>query len=232
MPAHPPAHPLEEALGLSFEDKDLLDLVLVHRSFLTENPGVFPESNERLEFLGDALLGLVIAEELFQSHSDKPEGELTALRSALVRGETLARVAASLDLGKHLHMGYGEEASGGRGRPSNLATVFEALLGAVLLDRGYQAAPDFTLRLMAGELSSVDTVGRSPKTMLQELVQRKGVGSPSYRIVETKGEDHAREFTSEVVVSGEVIGRGRGHRKSQAEAEAAKEALKALGHEG
>lgn len=224
-------YPIEKALSLSFKEKDLLQLALIHRSFLNENPGAFSESNERLEFLGDALLGLVVAQELFRRHPEKPEGELTTLRSALVRGDTLARIANSLELGEHLLMGRGEEASGGRERQSNLACAFEALLGAVFIDQGYEAARDFVLRVMADEISSVETVPKSAKSVLQELVQRRGVGSPSYRVVEVGGEDHAREFTSEVTVSGEVVGRGKGRRKSEAEAEAAGQALKALGYD-
>ncbi len=224
-------YPIEKALSLSFKDKDLLRLSLIHRSFLNENPGAFSESNERLEFLGDALVGLVVAQELFRRHPEKPEGELTTLRSALVRGDTLARIADSLELGEHLLMGRGEEASGGRERQSNLACAFEALLGAVFVDQGYEAARDFVLRVMADEIPSVESVPKSTKSVLQERVQRRGVGSPSYRVVEMSGEDHAREFTSEVTVSGEVVGRGRGRRKSEAEAEAASQALKALGYD-
>lgn len=221
------ARSLEGALGASFEDRAVLALALVHRSFLNENPGAFPESNERLEFLGDAFLGLVVAEELFARHPGKPEGELTAMRSALVCGEALARIARSLDLGGHLLMGRGEEASGGRDRPSNLAAAFEAVTGALLVDQGYHAARSFVIRVMADEMS-LEEAPRSPKSLLQEMVQCRGAGSPSYRVVETKGADHDPEFTSEVEVSGKVVGRGTGRRKSLAETEAAREALKFL----
>lgn len=224
---------LEESLGVSFEDRDLLRLAFIHSSYLNENPGEFPESNERLEFLGDAFIGLVIARELYERFQDKPEGELTDLRSALVRGDTLARIADRLHLGQFLLMGRGEEASGGRERPSNLSAALESLVGALFLDQGYQTACAFTLEALAQELSAIgqSQAPRSPKSLLQELVQSRGMAPPSYRIVDAMGEDHARQFTAEALVSGEAMGRGTGPRKAQAEQEAARQALKALGEE-
>ena len=222
--------PLEEALGISFRQKDMLHLALSHSSYLNENPGVLPESNERLEFLGDALIGAVVAHELFRINPSWSEGELTQARSALVRGDTLADVAESLNLGHHLYMGKGEEEGGGRQRPTNLAAVFEALVGALFLDQGYEAASDFVLRVLLPELSTLGQQAalKSPKSVLQEAVQARGMPPPSYRIVEVKGSDHARSFTAEVTVAGQVLGRGAGGRKSLAEQEAAAEALKAL----
>lgn len=222
----------EEALGVRFDDRALLELAFVHSSYLNENPDAFDESNQRLEFLGDALLGLVVAEELYDRFPDRPEGQLTALRSALVSGETLARLGASLGLGELLLMGRGEEASGGRERPSNLAAALEALVGALFLDQGYGAARDFAVGLLDAEIQVVAEQGapQSRKSLLQELVQSKGMSSPAYRIVDATGQDHARQFTAEVLVAGEVAGRGTGRRKSQAEQEAAAEALQAMGH--
>ena len=158
---------------------------------------------------------------------------MTTQRSALVQRETLARVAKSLDLGNQLLMGLGEEASGGRERPSNLEATFEALVGALFLDQGYQAARTFVLETLADELLEADQRDppKNPKSLLQELVQGNGGDAPSYRIVEVTGEDHARQFTAEAVVSGNVVGRGTGPRKSNAEQEAARNALKALGHD-
>ena len=224
---------LEESLGVFFKERSLLRLAFVHSSYLNENPGQFPQSNERLEFLGDALIGLATAEELYRRYPDRPEGELTAQRSALVQRETLARIAQSLDLGNQLLMGLGEEASGGRERPSNLEATFEALVGALFLDQGYQAARTFVLQALADELLEADQRDppKNPKSLLQELVQGDGGDAPSYRIVEVTGEDHARQFTAEAVVSGNVVGRGTGPRKSNAEQEAARNALKALGHD-
>ena len=196
-------------------------------------PGELSGSNERLEFLGDALIGLVIADHLYRRFPDQAEGELTMMRSLLVRGETLARIANSLDLGQYLLMGRGEEAGGGRDRASNQAAAFEALVGALLLDQGYDLAQTFVLRVMSEELAAVakGRLAGNAKSLLQELVQIEGAPAPSYRVVEVAGEDHEREFTAEVVVSGTVMGRGTGRRKSLAEQQAARKALEALGHD-
>ena len=224
---------LEAALGFSFRDRALLELALAHSSYLNENPGVFPESNERLEFLGDALIGAIVADELYRRHPGWPEGELTDARSAVVRGETLAGVAARVELGRHLYMGRGEEAGGGRERPSNLAAVLEALVGALYLDQGYQAARDFILGVFSPELSTLGqrVVPKNPKSALQETVQAMGLDAPTYEIVDVSGADHSRRLTAEVKVDGRVLGRGTGARKSQAEGNAAAEALEALGEE-
>ena len=142
-----PLEDVEQSLGLSFRCRELLELAFVHGSYLNENPDDFGESNERLEFLGDALIGLVIAHEVYDRFPERQEGELTALRSALVRGDTLAQTAASLRLGQFMFMGEGEEASGGRERQSTLAAVFEALVGAVLLDKGYDRRKSCTANI-------------------------------------------------------------------------------------
>ena len=221
---------LEKELGVSFNDKGLLTQALVHSSFLNENPGVFAESNERLEFLGDAVVGSAVAAELFSTYDSWPEGMLTAGRSSLVQGDTLARVAGRLGLGEHLQMGRGEEAAGGRNRPNNLAATFEAVVGAYFLDQGYDAAADLVLRQLAPELSELTEPGASPnpKSSLQEAIQAQGQTAPSYRIVRVEGQDHARRFTAEVVVDGVPIGTGTGSRKALAERAAADDALKAM----
>ena len=239
MPDMPENEPREmeslaSKLGLSFEDIDLLRLAFVHGSYANENADSVPESNERLEFLGDALIGLVVAEEMYRLNPTHTEGDLTGLRAALVQGETLARVARSLELGRLLLMGKGEEASGGRERPSNLAAAFEALVGAVFLDQGYRAAREFTLRSLSDELPAAGGRAslKNPKSLVQELVQARGMDVPTYRVVEVTGQDHARVFTVDVVVQGETMGRGKGRRKSIAEREAAQQALSALGERG
>ena len=221
---------LEGELGVSFNDKRLLTQALVHSSFLNENPGVFGESNERLEFLGDAVIGSAVAAELYSTYDSWPEGMLTAGRSSLVQGDTLARVAGRLGLGEHLQMGRGEEAAGGRNRPNNLAATLEAVVGAYFLDRGYDAAADLVLRLLEPELSELTEPGASPnpKSSLQEAVQARGQTAPSYRIVKVEGQDHARRFTAEAVVDGVPIGTGTGSRKALAERAAADDALKAV----
>jgi len=172
----------------------------------------------------------VVAAELFRLHPEWPEGELTHGRSILVRGEALARVADGVELGKYLNVGKGEERAGGRQRMNNLAATFEAVVGALFLDQGYRAARGLVLGLFADEMEKLGqpNVPRSPKTTLQEAVQAKGLPPPSYRIVGAEGEDHAPQFTAEVVVEGKVLGRGDGTRKSLAEQEAAAEALSAM----
>ena len=221
---------LEEQLDIKFQDKELLRLAFVHSSYLNENPGALPEPNERLEFLGDALLDLVVGQDLYERYPERQEGDLTALRSALVRGETLAKFARTLGLGDYLLMGIGEEASGGRERESNLAAAFEAFVGAFFLDKGYEISRQFVLDMMSDELASITEhiAVKNPKSALQELVQGRGQSAPFYRIIDTSGKDHDRIFTAEVLVDGESLGQGQGRRKSTAEQEAASAALTAI----
>ena len=222
---------LKESFRVELKNESLLRLALVHSSYLNENPGEFDESNERLEFLGDAVIGLVVAEELYRRRPDEPEGGLTAMRASLVKGQTLARVARSLDLGPQILMGRGEGESGGRERDSNLANALEAVTGAVFQDQGYEAARGFVLKVMAEELASSSLPGHetNAKSALQELVQSMDGSLPVYRIVSASGADHARTFDVEVLVSGRPVGRGTGPRKSEAEQTAARQALEALG---
>ena len=221
---------LERSLPVSFADKRLLRLALIHSSYLNEGAGEFSHSNERLEFLGDAVLGVVVADELYRRYPEWTEGQLTQVRAGLVQGETLATAADRLGLGSHLYMGKGEEAGGGRVRPTNLAAALEALVGALFLDQGFQPARDLVLHVLSQELSALgpESAPRSPKSALQEIVQQRGLAAPSYRIVSATGADHARIFTAEVVVAGKVAGKGEGKRKSLAEQQAAAEALIAL----
>ena len=221
---------LEKRLGIAFADGDLLHQALTHPSAVNEDARVFSTSNQRLEFLGDSFLGFVVARELYRRLPEIQEGELTELRSAIVRGETLARIARDLSLGSFLQMGQGEEGSGGRDRESNLAAALEAVVGALLLDRGSEAAYDLTLGLLRPELDRTVTEGvaKDPKSRLQELAQGKGKGSPSYRTVAESGPDHLRTFTIEAVVDGLVMGTGSGRRKVDGERAAAQEALRAM----
>ena len=218
----------EEALGVRFRDSGLLRLALVHSSYLNENPGEGLESNERLEYLGDAVLGMVVAEELYAANPRWPEGKLTQARAALVQEATLAEAARSIGLGEMLRMGRGEEAGGGRERPSNLSAGLEAVIGAVFLDQGYDVAREVVLRVLGDRFSSLDepAMSANPKSALQEAVQAEGLSSPTYRIVHEEGADHDRLFVAEVTVGGEVAGRGEGKRKSMAEQAAAAEALR------
>ena len=222
---------LECALGVTFRDKRLLRTALVHSSFVNENPGAPAHSNERLEFLGDAVIGSVVARELYDMHPGWSEGQLTQARTAIVRGDTLAALARRLRLGKYLLFGKGEEESGGPRRDSNLAGALEAVAGALFLDRGYDAVRLFVVAHLAGELASSASRGlsKSAKSALQEDVQAQGLAPPVYEIVHVSGKDHARQFTAEVLVDGKPIARGAGARKSQAEQAAAAAALETMG---
>lgn len=224
---------LQDTLGIIFSDPSLLQQALVHRSYLHENPDFALPSNERLEFLGDSLLGLVIAEKLYTEFPNLPEGGMTKLRAALVRKETLARLAGSLGLGGYLYMGRGEEYSGGRTKQSILAGAFEALVGAVLVDRGFAACRGLVLRLFEGEMGRAveERLAADYKSRLQEVVQARHHIAPSYRTIKAVGPDHAKEFTVEVEVDGEIVGSGRGRSKRQAESEAARAALERLEQE-
>ncbi len=222
---------LQSTLGITFRDPLLLQQALTHRSFLNENPDFPLPSNERLEFLGDALLGFVVAEKL---HSDLPhlwEGALTVLRAALVCNETLARIASSFNLGDHLYLGRGEEMSGGRHRQSNLSSALEAVIGAIFVDQGLPVAKEFVLRLLNGmvvkivEEESIEESVKDYKSRLQVLVQAEQQTTPVYRIVEEKGPAHDKLFTVEVMVGDAVLGRGSGKGKRAAEQNAAQAAL-------
>lgn len=221
---------LQASFKVPFRDPELLRQALVHSSYLHEHPRFSLPSNERLEFLGDALLGLVVAEHLFARFPLRPEGDLTRLRAALVAGESLAQVAEGLGLGHYLSLGKGEEQTGGRSRPANLAGVFEALLGAVFLDRGYRAAKALALRSLRPQLraASAGEPPRDDKSLLQELSQARYKMAPSYRTVEAAGPNHARNFTVEVCLGAQVLAQGSGSSKRRAEQAAARAALAAL----
>ena len=225
---------LETALGVALRDRRLLELALVHGSYLNESPGSSGESNERLEFLGDAVIGVAAAHELHRRNPGWPEGRLSEARSELVREETLARVASRLDLGDHLRMGRGAASGGGRRRPSVLASALEAVVGAVFLDRGYPEAEALALRLLEPEMPGLErpSAALNPKSALQEALQATGTELPEYNIVDVSGEDHAREFTAEVSLDGRVLGSGTGPRKSTAERRAAEAALAAMSESG
>ena len=221
---------LQSILGVSFSDPSVLQQALVHRSYLNEIPASPTASNERLEFLGDAVLGFVVAEEIFRRFPDLSEGELTKLRSALVRGETLSAIALSLRLGDYLYLGRGEEESGGRQRPRNLSCALEAVIGAVLVDRGLDAARGFILMVLGDELERAieDKLVADYKSRLQQIIQSERRVTPVYRTVEEVGPDHAKVFTVEVMAGSATLGQGAGRSKRAAEMEAAREALETL----
>jgi len=225
-----PVEELEERLGFSFHNRMLLIQALTHRSYLNENPEAPQSDNERLEFLGDAFLDFVAAQYLYKRYPDMREGQLTALRAALVRSTTLARFARELGLGRYLLLGRGEAASGGRERLPLLCAAFEALIGAILLDQGLEAAEAFVLRFMepAVERIVANQLDKDAKSELQELSQGRWQLTPVYRTVAERGPDHAKEFTIEVLIGNRVFGRGTGRNKQAAAQQAAREALKAL----
>ena len=224
--------PLEGKLGVRFKDRDLLSLAMVHPSYLNEHPPGehVPGSYERLEFLGDSCLGLAVTMELYRRCPELSEGELTKLRSSIVRGATLAGAARRLGLGEHLRLGRGEESTGGRDRDSNLAAALEALVGAVLLDKGFDTATKLVTGLLAEEMEGSLALGvpEDPKSLLQEVVQARGATSPIYCVAQEGGPDHDKSFDVEVLVEGQAVGRGRGRRKLDAERMAAQDALQSL----
>lgn len=221
---------LQETLKISFNDLSLLEQALVHSSYINENPGFAPASNERLEFLGDAILGFVVAEKLYQDFPDLAEGEMTKLRSVLVRRDTLARIALAIRLGDYLYLGRGEEASGGRDKLANLAGALEAVVAAVFLDRSLAITREFVLKLLEEDLRKVVRQGTvvDYKSQLQELTQSRYRSTPDYRLLEEVGPDHDKKFTVEVRAGDIVLGRGSGKSKKMAETEAARSALEQL----
>ncbi len=216
---------LDRALGIRFKDAALRELALTHRSYAFENE--LPTNNERLEFLGDAVLGIVVTDMAFREFPGMPEGELAKLRAAIVNMRALADVARDLGLGRYLLLGKGEEMSGGRDKSSILADAVEAILGAIYLDRGLDAARKLVDRLfrprMIAYVRKDEGIERDYKTILQELASADLHALPEYRIAE-RGPDHEKEFTATVHLSGKAWGSGIGRSKKEAEQQAAHEA--------
>lgn len=221
---------LQRAIGITFHDVSLLEQAFTHSSYINENPGSHLIDNERLEFLGDALLGFIVAERLYQEFPEFGEGKLTEIRVSLVRQETLAELATELELGDYLLLGKGEESTGGRQRLTNLADAFESLIGAILLDQGLDTAKGFILRRLERQLQETGTkgIGRNFKALLQEFTQAKFKQLPTYRVVEASGPDHDKGFTVEVSLGDRVWGAGSGRSKRAAEMEAARIAWEKL----
>ena len=221
---------LEQKLNYTFQNPALLQEALNHSSYANEHRTAHLHSNERLEFLGDSVLGFVTAEFLFQRHPEAPEGDLTRIRAALVCEQSLYEVAQRLGLGQYLKLGRGEEAGGGRERTSILADAVEAVFAAVYLDGGMEAARTLIHRCLldAQRESVVEERRRDYKTALQELVQRQADQVLTYRMVDEQGPDHAKTFHAEVLLNGAAIGSGSGHSKKEAEQAAARAALQTL----
>jgi ribonuclease-3 len=225
----PPAE-LAERLGHRFRDPRLLEQALVHSSYVNEHPDQAVLANERLEFLGDSVLSLVISEALWARHPAEPEGLLTTRRAAIVSARGLARIASRYDLGAYLSLGQGAERSGERRRGSVLSSTFEAVVAAVYLDGGLEAARAMLLAACAEELEAelAPLTLKSPKSRLQELAYARHGRPPSYRVVTVDGPDHACRYEVEAVVQGEVVGHGSGRSRRDAETEAAAMALDQL----
>jgi ribonuclease III len=221
---------LAARLGLPVRDPQLLHQALVHSSYLHEHPDAAPDHNERLEYLGDAVVNLAISEALYARHPVDNEGMLSARRAAIVSTAGLARLAHRLGLGEWLLLGEGESQRGGRLRPSLLASALEAVAGALYLDLGFAATRDWLIEVAGPELAADWTLIalKSPKSRLQELTQRTSGERPAYRVLEATGPDHDRTFRIEAIVSGRVLGVGVGPSRRIAETAAAAEALETL----
>jgi len=221
---------LIERLGLPLRDHDLLAQALTHSSWLHEHPGEAAGHNERLEFLGDAVINLAVSQALFARHPDDDEGQLSVRRAAIVSAVGLAALAERIDLGAHLAIGDGEIARDGQHRPSLLASTFEAVVGAILLDLGWEPTRAWIVGLAAPEIEAVNTPEdlKSPKSRLQEETQKALGERPEYRLLEAVGPDHDKVFRVEVVVGDEVLGMGVGGSRRLAETAAAAEAVEVL----
>ena len=221
---------LEKSLDYIFKNRALLQEALTHKSFSHENPHRAPVCNERLEFLGDSILGFIIVEYLFLSKSHFTESEMSKTKSFLVQESVLSEIAGSLSLGRYLRLGKGEEATGGRKKRSLLADAFEAILGAVYLDGGYRKVRRLILKLFKEKIDVVINSGKiyNFKSELQEKSQLLFGTVPEYRLIKQEGKEHDKIFTVDVYVSGEKLGTGCGRNKKQAEVLAAREALRQL----
>lgn len=220
---------LEEALQYKFKDKRLLDRALTHSSYANENKSS-DGSNERLEFLGDSVLSIIVAEHIFLNYKNLPEGELTKIRASLVCENALHEFSQELKLGEFLKLGKGEQQNGGASRPSILADAFEAVLAAIYLDGGIEPARRHVLRFVDKKLGCMASVAfKDYKTVLQEVIQQNPEEKLEYVLVDEKGPDHAKIFTVEVHLNSNVIGKGTSGSKKRAEQEAAKQALELMG---
>ncbi|MFW5702655.1 MAG: ribonuclease III [Candidatus Dojkabacteria bacterium] len=219
-----------KTLKYEFKDKELIRRALTHRSALNERSLELEKHNERLEFLGDAVLELIITEYLFEHYPERPEGELTSFRAAVVRTESLAETASKLGFGVHLIMSRGEEATGGRERPYILANAFEAVLGAMYLDGGYDACKQFVERELAPKLPDIveKRLDIDPKSKLQELAQEKYKITPTYEVMKEYGPDHDKIFTMQAKLGEKVLAQGEGKSKQEAEQAAAAKAFEKI----
>lgn len=220
---------LEDKIGLSFKNKDLLRQAMVHRSYINEHKGFELDHNERLEFLGDAVLELVVTDHLYHTY-DQPEGDLTNLRAAIVRGEMLSRLADELDLQNYMLLSRGEQKGSEKARQYIMANAFEALIGSIYLDLGYEAAADFINRFVVSKLPEVIEKGLhiDNKSRFQELAQERFRITPTYEVLSEDGLDHAKQFVVGLFLGDKKMGEGCGSSKQEAQQEAARQALAKL----
>ena len=221
---------LQTTIGVTFRSQELLKQAFVHRSYLNEAKDI-QTSNERLEFLGDAILSFLTSEYLYRTYPDSPEGMLTNIRSSLVKTTSLSMIAQSLHLGDLLFLSHGEEASGGRTNQSLLADVFEALLGALYLDQGIEVCREYLAKHLFSRTKDIveNKAYVDYKSLLQELIQQNSRQSPIYVVVKSEGPDHARTFWVEARSNATVLGAGQGKSKQEAEQAAALQALEKMG---
>ena len=219
---------VREALGHVFADQQLLEDALTHSSFANEKPNLAPNDNERLEFMGDAILQWTVSALLWERFPDASAGEMTRRRADLVCEEGLADIARDMDMGRCLKLGRGEERSGGREKPRLLSSALEACIAAVYLDGGSEAAMDVCRELFGRRIADSQPGARDFKTRVQESLQRRGKKPPRYALLEMKGPDHARSFHVAIMIEGSSLGEGVGRSKLEAEQAAAERALEAL----
>lgn len=220
---------VENRFGITFQDKELLIEAFTHSSYANDHRELTLKNLERLEFLGDAVLELTVSEYLYNKFPELPEGQLTRMRAAIVRAESLAMLAKECELAQFLRLGKGEELMNGRKRPSLLCDVFEAFVGAVFIDQGMSIVMDFLEKVLFPKIDSgAFSHGMDHKTALQELLQKNGVVTIVYQVIEEIGPDHDRQFVVEVFVEGDSLGSGKGRSKKGAEQEAARVALMTL----
>ncbi len=216
----------EKVIGYSFKDKQLIKIALTHSSYANENK--LPRDNERLEFLGDSVLGFITAEYLFNEYKSRPEGELTKLRAAVVCEKSLFKFAEKISLGDYIYMGKGEENSGGRNRPSIVSDAFEAVIAAMYLDGGIDVVKDYILSFIS-EAVKREANFKDNKSLLQELIQKNKGSTISYEEIGESGPDHEKVFRFVVKINGEIVGTGEGRSKKEAEQAAAGDALEKIG---
>lgn len=219
---------LQKKLNIKFKNENLLKQAFVHRSYLNENPAFELGHNERLEFLGDAVLELAVTEYLFKNYPDLAEGEMTNLRAALVNTQMLAKISERLNFNSYLYLSKGESREAGRGRQYILANTFESFIGAVYIDMGYKPARDFILKILIPELDGIikNKLWRDAKSLFQEAAQERVNITPTYEVLEESGPDHAKKFVIGVYLEKELVARGEGLSKNEAQQKAADSALK------